>query len=135
MVESNVQVSAEQAEENLQSVLCELEGLESTLTTTEFQICSHEEGFVKAIKLSLVPNFEGKITARNLTKALDVELRKLPPLELKISLPQAYPSDAAPHVKVVSQFYAPYENLIQNLLGEKWYEGSMGVLYDYSQFI
>ena len=87
------------------------------------------------IQLSLVPNFEGKITARNVTKGVDVELRRLPPLELQISLTTAYPSAVAPNIKVLSQFYAPYESLIQDLLREKWYEGSMGVLYDYSQFI
>lgn len=105
------------------------------MTDTEFQICTPDESFVRVIQLSLVPAFEGKITALNLTKGLDVEVRKLPPLELKISLPAAYPSSVAPEIKVLSQFYAPYESLIKSLLGEKWYEGSIGVLYDYSQYI
>jgi hypothetical protein len=87
------------------------------------------------LQLSLVPNFEGKITARNVTKGVDVEMRRLPPLELKFSLTTAYPSAEAPHVKVLSQFYAPYESLVQDLLKERWYEGNMGVLYDYIQFV
>lgn len=87
------------------------------------------------MQLSLVPNFEGKITARNVTKGVDVEMRRLPPLELKFSLTTDYPSAEAPHVKVLSRFYAPYESLVQDLLKERWYEGSMGVLYDYIQFV
>jgi hypothetical protein len=40
----------------------------------------------KLFKLSVVPNFESKITATDMVKNIHVELRKLPALELVLGL-------------------------------------------------
>jgi hypothetical protein len=86
------------------------------------------------LQLSLVPNFDGRIFARNVTKDTDVEVMRLPPFELKVFLPRGYPSAKAPVVKILSQFYTPYQSLVSSMLRERWSEGSP-VLYDYVQFI
>lgn len=48
------------------------------------------------MNLSIVPNFEGKIHAKDKVKNLSLEFRKFPPVELTVALVKAYPSHKAP---------------------------------------
>jgi hypothetical protein len=47
-----------------------------------------------------VPNYSGKIIAKNNSKGYTTELRRLPALELMIGITKAYPSLEAPYIKV-----------------------------------
>ena len=80
----------------------EIESLQSILNPQELKILDLEflqksdeklGRLQQLIKLSIVPNFEHKIYCRDNVKKLDVELRKLPALEVVIGLTPAYPSN------------------------------------------
>lgn len=96
MVEITNQITPEEAEANKENVSFEIEGLQQTLVATEFSVGIPNEGFTQELTLSLVPNFDGKITAKNLAKSNTVEFKRLPPFELKIKLTEGYPSHDAP---------------------------------------
>jgi hypothetical protein len=44
------------------------------------------------VELSIIPDFNGKITAKNCKKQFVTELRSIPALVLSIGLTKAYPS-------------------------------------------
>ena len=96
MVEMTNQITPEEAEANTESVTYEIEGLQQTLVDTEFSVVTPSEGFRQELTFSLVPNFDGKIIAKNLAKSNTVEFKRLPPFELKIKLTEGYPSHDAP---------------------------------------
>lgn len=61
----------------------ELESLEATLEPAEYAIHRdhHPNQAIKSVvELSIVPNFSGKIYAKNLQKGYTTELRRLPAL-------------------------------------------------------
>ena len=78
--------------------------MESILNELEFKVIESPEEVIlgeadevnsvvkKLFKLSIVPNFESKITAIDKVKNIHVELRKLPALELVLGLTQSYPA-------------------------------------------
>ena len=86
----------------------EIEAMESTLNNVEFSIKeSNRDDVIKTVlQLSIVPNYTGKIYAKNNCKGYTTELRRLPALELMIGVTKAYPSIEAPYIKVQSRFYA-----------------------------
>lgn len=95
---TKLDVSQEEATDNMELVEGELESLEATLEATEFKIYrNHKNDAIKAIvELSIVPNVTGKIYAKNLQKGYTTELRRLPALELTIVITEAYPSTQPP---------------------------------------
>lgn len=77
----------------------------------------------QVIELSIVPNVECKILAKNCAKNFTSELRRLPAFELVIALTEAYPSNQPPEILVKSEFYRKYETEIVEKLKELWSEG------------
>lgn len=56
----------------------------------------------------MVPNDDAKLVLVDKSKNLSVPVRKLPALDLRIKLTQAYPLKQAPFVWVESPFYLQY---------------------------
>lgn len=90
--------------------------LPSILTEEEYQqvedkdsILASSTGQLKdvlhVLNLSIVPNFEGKIHAKDKVKKLSLEFRQLPPVELTVALVKAYPSHRAPILALKGPFY------------------------------
>lgn len=69
-----------------------------------------------AVHLSIVPNFDGKLHAKNKVKNLSLEFRKFPALELTIGLVKAYPSHRAPLIALKGPFYQKFKTTILNKL-------------------
>lgn len=91
--------------------------LESILTEQEYQqvedkdsllapsATSELKDILHVLNLSIVPNFDGSIHAKDKVKKQSFELRKLPPIELTIALVKAYPSHKAPIMALKTPFY------------------------------
>jgi len=66
--------------------------------------------------LSIVPNFDRKLHAKNKIKNLHLEFRKFPAVELTIALVKAYPSHRGPLIALKGPFYQKYKStLLTNL--------------------
>ncbi len=74
------------------------------------------------VKLSLVPNCERKFIIHDIPKDIKVEMRKLPPLEVMIVMPDSYPSHHKPLLLLLTQFYTPFSGALYEKLNEQWSE-------------
>jgi len=110
--------------------------MESTLNKAEFSIKEQgrNDAIITVLELSIVPNYSGKIYAKNNCKGYTTELRRLPALELLIGITKAYPSVEPPYIKVQSHFYTKFANKIEEDLNSRWSEGCP-VLFDYVNYI
>lgn len=76
----------------------------------------------------------------DLPKDCNLELRSLPPLELYILLPEAYPSNSGPLFLIPNTqysnalFYDQLKNFLYERLAEKWTEDGI-VLYECAYYI
>ena len=57
------------------------------------------------MNLSIVPNFEGKIHAKEKVRNVSMEFRKFPAVELTVVLVKAYPGSKAPLLALKGPFY------------------------------
>ena len=64
---------------------------------------------VHVLNLSIVPNFEQKIHAKDTNKGVTLELRKFPAFELSVVMVKSYPSSKAPLLAIKGSFYQPYK--------------------------
>jgi len=67
--------------------------------------------------LSIVPNFDSKLHAKDKVKNLSLEFRKFPAVELTIVLVKAYPSHRAPLIALKGPFYQKFKATILIKLG------------------
>ena len=74
------------------------------------------------MNLSIVPNFEGKIHAKDKVRGTILEFRKLPAVELSIVLVKAYPSHRAPLMALRGDFYQKFKPTLIGKLVEVWME-------------
>ena len=85
----------------------EIESITSIQNSTEFQVYTVEEIFKgdsddnlskisKVFKLSLVPNCNKKFIIVDAAKDITIELRCLPPIDVFLAIPLAYPSNIGP---------------------------------------
>ena len=74
------------------------------------------------MNLSIVPNFDGKIHAKDAVRGTRLEFRKLPAVELSIVLVKAYPSHRAPLMALRGDFYQKFKSTLFGKLGEVWME-------------
>lgn len=96
------------------------------------------------LKLSIVPNFDNRVFALDTVKHITVELRKLPALELIVSLSEGYPSSARPSIALklfdhpdgehVPSFYAQFRAHVMQSLADRW-EQDVLCLYEYYCYI
>ena len=129
--------------ENREMIEQEIESMASILNTTEFSVVDNIEDTIissdaslsshvhKLVLLSLIPTSSSwRFLIRDLPKSISIELRCLPPLEILVALPDSYPSDSAPLIKVKkTSLYEGMEGWLVDRLGEKWAEGNM-VMYE-----
>jgi len=67
-----------------------------------------------------VPNFDGKIHAKDKVRGTQMEFRSLPAIELSIVLTKAYPSHRAPLIALRGDFYQKFKATLLGKLGEVW---------------
>lgn len=91
--------------------------LESILTEQEYEkvedidaalarsASSQIKDVLHVLNLSIVPEFDGKIHAKEVVRNTQLEFRKLPAVELSIVLTKAYPSHRAPLMALRGDFY------------------------------
>ena len=83
--------------ESLASILTEQEYEQAEVESTLAESASTElKDVLHAMNLSIVPNFEGKIHAKDKVRGEQLEFRSFPTVELSIVLTKAYPSHRAP---------------------------------------
>lgn len=115
--EEDPECDEEKAQENADIVEGELEALASILSEQEYQKVEDQESILAqsvtnsvrdvmhVMNLSIVPNFDQKIHAKDIVKGLMLEFRKFPAIELTIAMVKAYPSNKAPLIALKGPFY------------------------------
>lgn len=111
----------EKATENADIVEGELESLASILNEHEYNkvddidsvlaqsTASSLKDVLHVMNLSIVPNFDGKLHAKDRVKGLALEFRAFPAIELTIALVKSYPSHRAPLIALKGSFYQRFK--------------------------
>lgn len=139
-----VEALDEDEQENRTNVVDgEIESIESILTEKEYKVVTEKEefpegakeGFTHMILLSIVPQTEVKFVIQDMAKDTTSHLRCLPPLELQILLPEAYPIKCAPLFRLVEgQIYEDKREFLHSKLAAYWAE-ECPVIYQMSEYI
>jgi len=79
------------------------------------------------LNLSIVPNFDGKIHAKDKVRGMQLEFRKFPAVELSVVLTKAYPSHRAPLMALRGPFYQKFKSTLFTKLAEIWLEDSPAI--------
>jgi len=74
------------------------------------------------MNLSIVPNFDGKLHAKDRVKGLALEFRAFPAIELTIALVKSYPSHRAPLIALKGSFYQRFKSTVLSKITEIWAE-------------
>ena len=74
------------------------------------------------MNLSIVPNFDGKVYAKDKVKNMALVFQKFPAIELTLCLVKAYPSSKAPLMAIKGPFYQRFKSTIMSKLAEVWME-------------
>ena len=132
--EEDPECDEEKAQENADIVEGELESLSAILSEKEYEkveeidtiLAQSSQNSLKDVlhvmNLSIVPNFDNKILAKDKAKNITLELRKFPAIELTIIMVKAYPSSKAPLIALKGPFYQPYKSTIMEGLKGIWAE-------------
>jgi len=129
--EADPSCDEEKAAENRDIVEGELESLASILTELEFQKLDESSALAASaanslkdvlhvLHLSAVPNFDGKVHAKDKVKNMKLEFRKFPAIELTLVLTRAYPSSQAPLTALRGSFYQKFRPTLMQKLSEIW---------------
>ena len=74
------------------------------------------------MNLSIVPNFDGKLHAKDKVQGMTMEFRAFPAIELTIVLVKSYPSHRAPLIALKGAFYQKFKSTILQKITEVWQE-------------
>ena len=114
----------EKAQENADMVEAEFESLSAILTEQEYHkfddidaklaesSLTSLKDVLHVLNISIVPNFEGKLHAKDKVKGMQVELRSFPAVELTCVLVKSYPSSRAPLMALRGSFYQKYKSTL-----------------------
>ena len=90
-------------------------------------VTSSISDILHVMSLSIVPNFDGKVHAKDKVRGMRLEFRKLPAIELAIALVKEYPSHRAPFLALRGSFYQPFKAVILAKLTEIWCQDSPAI--------
>ena len=79
------------------------------------------------MNLSIVPNFDSKLHAKDKVKGLTLEFRAFPAIELTIALVKSYPSHRAPLIALKGAFYQRFKSSVLSKITEIWAQDSPAI--------